>query len=355
MGSWNNESTFLDVRNLPKQIYNLGIQEFLAADSPDYSKKSLKVFLEEAFGPTITEHVYRPVIRKILGESLDNVLPEVLIQYSLHRIMAFDSEKSRELKKNPIIDAKLGFHSYKDQPPTKPYLYPVGSEGIGAWVKSLENQLKLKGVKVIKSSSITDIQRTCQGFKVSLCSSELPIVTDIIWTVPAVSAAKALKIGFEYKPPTLRFSTIVNLGFNEPFLRDNHYLLVWDSSMLSFRITLYPNLKAVSLGVFNCSVEILTDSRINDKASLLKTVLKEVTTLGLLSAGARLVESEIIDIGPAFPVKTPEACTLANQVTDLFEDLYPDILFLGKATGRSFLLNDTILYANEMLDRRFRA
>ena len=355
MGSWNRESSFLDVRNLPKKIYDLGIREFLAGGSPDYSKRNLNIFLQEAFGPTIAEHVYRPVIGKILGESLDNVLPEVLLQYSLHRIIAFDAEKSRELKKNPTVDTKLGFHSYKDYPPTKPYLYPVGNEGMGAWVKSLENQLKLKGVKIIKNSSVTDIERTTQGFKVCLSASELPMVTDIIWTIPAASAARALKIKFNYESPRFRFATIVNLGFDKPFLRDNHYLLIWDVSMVSFRITLYPNLKAVGLGVFNCSVEILTDSEITDKASLLRTVLKEVITLGLVSARANLVESEIIDIGPAFPVKTPEFYALVNQVTALFENLYPDILFLGKALGQRFLLNDTIVHANEVLDRHFRA
>jgi len=353
MGQWNNESTFLDIRNLSKELYDRATTEMLASGRPDYIKNDLKDFLNQAFGETITENIYRPVIRKILGEELENVSPEVLLHYSLHRIMAFDPEKTRELKKDPVIDSKLGFHSYKDSPPSRPYLYPKGNEGVGAWVNSLEKQLKVKNVKILLSNGVSKIVKKDGGFQVSLSSGELPIINDILWTVPVAMAYRALDIPIKSTIPRFRYSTLVNLGFGQPFLRDNHYLLIWDTEILAFRITLYPNLTKLKTSVSHCSVEILSDSKIEDKSELLNKVLKDLQVIGLISPKARLVESEIIDVGPAFPLTSPQFRKSVDKLNDQFEKLHPEILLLGKASGKKFLLNETIIHANSVLNENF--
>lgn len=353
MGHWNNESTLLDIRNLSKDLYARATTEMLASGSPDYTKSNLRTFLNDTFGKTITENIYRPVITKILGEELENVSPEVLLQYSLHRIMAFDSKKTRELKKDTIIDSKLGFHSYKESPPKRPYLYPKGNGGVGAWVSSLEKQLKIKNVKILLSNGVTKIVKQEDGFHVNLKSGDLPIFNDIVWTVPVAMAYQAFDIPIKSATPRFRYSTLVNLGFDQPFLRNNHYVLIWDPEILAFRITLYPNLTKLKESVSHCSVEILSGSKIEDKPELLNRVLRDLRVMELVSSEANLVESEIIDIGPAFPVISPQFRKSVDQLNDKFEKLHPEILLLGKASGKNFLLNDTIIHANDVLNAHF--
>jgi len=353
MGHWNNESTLLDIRNLSKDLYVRATTEMLASGRPDYTKNNLKEFLNQTFGGTITENIYRPVIRKILGEELENVSPEVLLQYSLHRIMAFNSEKTRELKRDTVIDSKLGFHSYKEYPPSRPYLYPKGNEGVGKWVSSLEKQLKIKNVKILLSNGVTNIVKKEGRFQVNLESGELPTFNDIIWTVPVAMAYRALDIPIKSTIPRFRYSTLVNLGFDQSFLRDNHYVLIWDPEILAFRITLYPNLTKLKESVYHCSVEILSGSTIEDKPELLKRVLKDLQVVGLVSPEANLVESEIIDIGPAFPVPSTQFRRSVDELNDKFEQLHPEILLLGKASGKNFLLNDTLIHANSVLNKHF--
>lgn len=353
LGQWNPESTLLDVRHLPETIYKKATAEFLEREAPDYEIADLKTMLDNSFGPTFAETVYRPVIQKILGTGLENVSPVVLLQYSLHRLIAFDRDRTAELKRNPVLDAKLGFHSYKDAPPTAPYLYPVGSGGVGTWVRSLEKKLNDAGVRIKLMTSVNSIVPQAHKLRVTLSDGDILDSDSIVWTVPVPLAYRALKLPISLNPPKFRHSTLVNIGFDRPFPIQDYYHLIWDPEILPFRVTIYPHLLDSQGPIYHLSAEILSDKQLENDNVILENVVSDLRKIGILDKSSKIMESEILHLGPAFPILSDSFHTSAKALNRGIEENFPNILLLGKASGKKFLLNETLVHAYDELDRHY--
>lgn len=342
-GKWNPESPLVDLKSLDEETYLKALDELMSLPEATMSETNLGNFIEKYFGKTIADNVYRPIFKKLHGEDISNLAQRILYNFALHRVMLLDSKSTKELKKLPRLDSKIGFHSYLDVPPNK-YLYPKSHKGCGEWISSLEKKLSASGVEIIKNVELGEIESHDGKINSIKVNNEAIDVDFCAWTVPTFLFKKFAGFESKFPPPKLRHSTLINVEFDKEFLRDNHYLLIWDKDYSIFRITIYSNLRGDCEKRNILSAEILSGEA-QDHTQAIEQVKKELLSMGLTSEDHNVLNSEVMSLGPVFPVVSEEFLANAGKDCDYLEANFSNIKFLGKSNGKNFLLNNTLIEA----------
>ena len=147
----------MDTRLLSKKIYNKGINEILKIKKVKNKAKNLEEQILATFGKTFTKYIFEPVIKKKSFKcNLNNLDINTHHYFGLGRVLAFNSEESKKIKKNKIYDKKFSFHSYEEGQSQLSSYYPKqgGSE---EWIRLLKKQLVELGVKIITNTKVTKI------------------------------------------------------------------------------------------------------------------------------------------------------------------------------------------------------
>lgn len=348
MGQWNLTSPLIDTRGLTESLYNKGLVELLEAKGSSMDITNLYEHLVLTFGPTFTEEIYRPVFRKLLGAELESIHRNVLRTFGLQRLLALTPEISKDLKALSRYDDSLGYHSYTDGAPPLPYCYPKGNNGIGYWSNMLFQKVKSAGVEVITERFVKKINHE-NSMVVSLeINDGSKIVSNhVFWTVPPVLALKAANINIESHPPKFRTHTLCHFEFEKPLLKTvPQYLLCWDSRMLSYRITLYPNITVDRRMAkrHNLTVEVLSDENAEmNLDSIGERVLSELIEMSIVSKDNTLIDSLISYMGPSFPVLSEVFLNDASKIQQEVKDKLSNITLLGRGAGSTFFINDLLI------------
>ena len=110
----NEHAQFLDARLLDEDDYRNGILECLSAIDESVQPSNLDHELICKFGPTLSNKLFKPVVKKYFHDSYDTLVPGANSYFFPQRILGFDETCSRLLKQVPQFDEKLGFHSFSD-------------------------------------------------------------------------------------------------------------------------------------------------------------------------------------------------------------------------------------------------
>ena len=242
-GKWFTSSPLIDTRSLSGQLYAEGVVQLLISTGED-NEKYLGEYLRGHFGEIFTDHIYRPVLRKLLDEAPEELSSQVLKIFGLQRLIALTSEDTKALKTIEKYDSRLGYHSYTDGTPSTYYVYPKGNNGIGLWVEQLTEKAEEQGVEIITSDSIATIEHN-QGNLVAVETSAGTRIEceNLIWTIATPLAYKCAGLSFEGMPPKFRTTILLHFEFDRSFKKSfPQYLLCWQPEYLSYRITLYPNI-----------------------------------------------------------------------------------------------------------------
>ncbi len=351
-GRLQERSAHVDIRSLPKDEYDRATKELLAC--PDVSPAEcddLETFLLRQFGPTITDRVQRPALRKLFACDLKELLPDN--PFALKRLIAFEPERSRELKRDPVLDRKLAFNSYDEGIGPLTYFYPKNG-GIGQWVEDICAELTAGGVRFHNGRSVA--KTALEGGRLRSLTlddgSVLPC-SSLIWTAAPFFLLKSLGLESRGTPLKPRPTGLFYFTFDRPFRTDAHYVTCYDEALKTFRVTMFPNLRArAGDRSFNCTVEAIGDGA---SAEHLPTILTELASMGLVDPAAKPLYSAFELLAAGFPAVTRDFAAAARRQADAAREASPDILLLGRAKHDAFSTTSVIVEALEASKRLLAA
>ena len=140
--------------------------------------------------------------------------------FGLGKILAFNSNESKKIKKNKIYDSKFSFHSYKEGQSKLSSYYPKkgGSE---EWIKLLRKQLVRLGVKIITNTKVNIISHKNKKVNSIILNNGKKIsCSKIFWTIHPGMFLKlsniSLKKNFQKKIKKV-YTTLHHIAFDRNF------------------------------------------------------------------------------------------------------------------------------------------
>lgn len=340
-GRLNAGSPFIDARTLPPEAYRRGLEELLSA-APAKDPATLEDELRGHFGRAFTSSILEPVLRKLLGAGPSELAPGAHKLFALGRLMVETPERTRELKKSPLLDARVAFHSPAEAPSAIRSWYPKQG-GVGLWAETMTRRLREAGVEVLTGESVESLELEGGAVRgARLGRAGALEVERLYWTVPLFQFFKAAGLPCPGQPPRLRTSVLHHLVFDRPFATDLNYVTCYDPSMKAFRVTLYPNvLKRGGRAPFNCTVESFAGSPAEAEA-LRDAVPAELRAMGLVAADAAVLSARMDVVREGFPVRTPEFLASAAAQGAAARAAASNASFLGKASGSAFFQDEVL-------------
>lgn len=355
-GCWDYESQLLDARNLPETIYCTGIDEYLTK-SDFVSSDNTKSYLENNFGETFTNNLFKPVIEKVYGQSVPfSELARPMSNsyyFGLMRIKAFDREQAIELKKQPHHDRKLGYHFVEDVIEHRPELYsrvksqyPKGELGTKIWIDSLVQQLRQLGVDLYTECRVDKISYSDNVItSIQLSNHRIIETSHVFWSAPPIFALKAAGIDIASVPPQHRAMAIVHLHLDRPVTnKHSHYLYVWDTEFRTFRITLYNNYTDSS--VHKVSLEWPCNREELDSFSL-EMGLSELVNLGIVDKNTQLLGGMIQPLPVAFPIPENRSLSQLDEQVKRLESQFENLALSGRFSGKAWTQNQVLYQAHK--------
>jgi hypothetical protein len=303
--------------------------------------QNLEERLEAIFGETLTKKVFEPILYKYFKTSLCELAPDAYKYFGPKRIIGFNPEGTKELKKSSVYDSKFAFHSFTDGISPLRTFYPHRG-GTGAWIKSLEETLNQQNVQILSNNSIQFIEYENRQIKNVILEDSSKIACDyLVWTLPSFMFIKAsnLKVNYKLHPPKRLFTSLFHFIIDKPYLTDLHYLQCFDTKYKTFRVTLYGNFTGDEQIEYPLTVELLSDEILNQPQEV---VLRELINMEIIHPLSQITYSHHTFIKGGFPIPTNQFIADSNYQNELVKQNFDNILLLGKATGKSFFMNEVL-------------
>lgn len=335
--------------NLPREDYERAVIELMHRGVPDIGRcANCAEYLEGMFGPTIARQVFGPALEKFLGTKIDDLAPDAWRYFGLARVLAFDEELSREFKKSPLLDRKIGFHRSEAGIGSGAHYYPKRG-GIGQWIELLLGKLRALGGEIRTAASIRSIERRDgKAVAVTLEDGQRLPCEFLVWSVNPVLALKALGVDRKLQAIPMRRSRLFYHVFDRPFCTDTFYAQSLDPEFRTFRVTLFSNFRSEERDIAACCVETMDGAGQTDAPSL-ADIEDELKAMGFVEKSARVRSQTTATIREGFPVPTTGFYGLAAELSGEVASAAENIAIVGKAAGKTFFTNDTLVAAHRLL------
>lgn len=348
-------SPLVDIRSLSKNLYHTGLSE-LKDDSREIvnSENNLSTFLSNAFGPTITNCVFSPIVKKILGRELSVLSTDTLSLFGLRRILIETPEETRALKLDDKWNARIGFHNYAKGESGNQYVYPKEG-GINKWIDYLYKKCLDRNVKIINSATINSIISQNELISEIVTSNGETIPCDqLIWTIALPILAKKTSINIPKSSVEFRSTNLIHLKFDREFLlSEQHFVNCWDPEMLSWRIVLYPNIgnNALRKSGNNCTVEVMSDINLSQSINeFCDKIVCELKSMKIISDAAKIIWSDNESVNPGFPILHPNYKNLAKSQFEAVNNRLRNLLILGRARGSKTFIDELLVEAYQNIE-----
>ena len=259
--------------------------------------------------------------------------------FEITRILAFDDVTTKRLAKINLYNAKLGFH-IKGEASHNNY-YPKHG-GVGYQIQKLMYRLDQRSIEFRPSAIMTKIQEK-QGKVYEVVTKGGEIKTDrLIWTLPNSLLIRLIGIEkMQTGPPVFRNTGLFDFVFDKALDSNLMYINVYDTNLLSGRVTLYQNMTQSE--VYSCTVEVLADHGV-DLKSKISLVLDELVKMELIDTADSCLFQQFRPVGAGFPVLTTDTVENYNRLSKYCNDYFKNIVFLGR-TPSTFFLSDVLVDA----------
>jgi protoporphyrinogen oxidase len=365
-GQWNNIHQMVDLRVLPKQVYQQSVMELLER-TKESNAKDIVTYLIETLGPTITTEVVTPIAKKLYGNDVDlsQLVQNSSVSYfGLSRVLALTAEVTKKLKEISAFDNKLTYHNQQDFEEriqqdniaqTTSY-YPKNGQGVGFWIEQLINQAKVKGVKFLNNEYITRINHQEKQIQsVELGTANKTLKCDFVfWTAPPVLALKAANIAVKKRQLSFRSACIFHFMLDKPLLNDSaYYLWNWDAKCKGFRITLYPNMQTgKEAGQYKVTTEVLCKPEEAENIEL-ADIFQELIDIEIIDKNSNIVSQLKQVIHQTFPVPTFEFNDAVKSNYNSLVAAFDNIHIAGRFAGKSWFHQDVLTDAYNDIHRLF--
>ncbi len=350
-GKWNPETSLMDARHLPQELYSRGTEEFLSRKNGSEGE-NLATFIEESFGPTFRDALFAPLVRKLYGVEASELTAASSVNYfGLTRLVMFDRERTISLSKDEAYEARLGHATHEDYNASKDdlfrnfYLYPKGNHGIGFWMHRLASLARDRGVSILLGESVAQVEgQDGVVTSVQLQRAGGKMSCDLLaWTAPLEFALKAAGVDPGPSKTTLRTTAIYQLSFDRPLLNlQAAYIWNWDANFKIFRVTLYPNIDPAAANHHHLSAEILVSPEEADQVSC-EQMHQELVDMGLVHRDARVVTQQRVVLHNTFPVPTEAHQAEVRSHHEQLGAMFRNLRLLGRHAGKVWFLSDCLL------------
>lgn len=329
---------------LPEDIYSKGLIELLQTAPFQNPVSNLKEYTEKQYGKTFSEHIYAPLMKKLLGCTLEELHQSAHLVFGYSRLIVANEHASRELKKSEFYESKLSFNSFYEGVSSNKKYYPRDRRGVGKWIEQLEETAVKKGVKILTGVSVAKINASDSKVDGVILNNGLSLACDyLVWTLPPFILLKAAEIEFTSSTPRFRDMTLHHFVFDKPFNSSNHYIYCNDANYASFRVTLYPNItnNTEVTAPFNCTVEVLSDP-VEDVQKLNSHIHEELIKMGIVETSAKVICSNVQYIERGFPLVTTELVQHSNNQKEIVRENFKNVSLLGKGSFGSFTMHEVL-------------
>jgi len=352
-------SQFVDLRALPGPVRNAAVYELLNSEPVENIEYlNASEYAKATYGPTLTNDVIAPVTAKLFGKPLEEMQSSALGLVGLTRFIGFDRFASQQIKKSDFFDVKFGYSTWDDGISDLENYYPKFG-GIQTWIDELVVKLISLDVKIETDCRLTNIHLSDQRIVSIETNRFLSEVDEVCWTVSPGILLNALQASFPggMKPPQFRSSALIHGVVDRDFDSDLYFLFCHDPELVSYRITLYSNLRGGSAngdGVpFNFTVEVMADDvTVNDPA-LGERVISEMRRIGVIGASHQVTFCEVVTSEKGFPLPTSDFVENSLRLAEHCEQLAVNLTLFGRATGRVHFMHDVLteIWRNLAVDK----
>jgi protoporphyrinogen oxidase len=338
-------SSFLDVRKLPKGDYEKAMFELLECNETDKNFENLEDQLESTFGHTIYTNILAPIIQKLFGMDAHLLSPDSHLLFGIKRVIAFSSKTSDLLKTIKVYDDKLAYHTRKFDENSKTF-YPKQG-GVGSWIDKLLEQLVQNGVKILTEQTIVDIEHhNCKITGITLKSGKKIQCDQLVWTLPAVFlnniVNKNIESGKNTVKPMFVTNSLYHFVIDKPYLTKSYFLYFYEPSFRSFRATFYNNFRVEKTDKYLVTVEVISNPSFKDIPDK-QDIFNELKESKSIPDDANFIECSINELAAGFPLPTKD---LAQNNTMMYEKIiesFHNISMLGKSSNSGFFMQDVMV------------
>jgi len=352
----NEHSPFIDLNSIDMEDHLQGVKELLSITEIKDDVHSLEEKLLATFGKCITEKVFAPVMRKLLKSELADLVPEAHLFFGLSRVLALTPDESRELKKTPIVDDRLGFHSFKEGVSSNKSFYPHRG-GVGAWIERLKTELKKADTEVLLNNSVTEIRSEAGQIQQVILEDTRQLDCDfLIWTIPSFMLIKAAQINPDKKlsPPKRLMSCLYHFVIDKPYKTDLHYAHCYDERLKTFRVTFYRNLNDQVKEGYPLTVEVLTEE-VTDLGEQEEIIFNELKEMNMIDGDSKIVLSKTDLIKEGFPIPTHQFKKDSTYQNELVSKHFDNLRLLGKASGKAFFMIEVLRETFDCMNKLYEA
>ena len=341
----NKNSPFLDLRCLSRKIYYKGMAELINCTNMNVKYNNLEEQLIGTFGKLLTEQLFRPIIsNKYYGCPLNELSVNSHKVLGLSKLLGFSAQATREIKKIPLYDEKLGFHSSSEGNSNLKNYYPIKG-GIGNWIDLLKRQMINFNIKIITGANISQVKIEDNKINSILLNDRRQIDCDLVaWTIPTLAFLKAAGISTNSETEAIQslYTSVYHFVFDKLLITDLHYIQCYQSEFKTFRVTLYPNFQRNGTNLFNLTAEVVSTSP-PDLEVLSKIVISELVKIGIVPENLEPLYrfSDIILNG--FPLPSIKLDKRNKDYLRQAKKSCDNIHFFGRGIGGYFTTNPILI------------
>jgi protoporphyrinogen oxidase len=341
------ESPCLDLRTLAPAAYEAVLREMLVPTRiADGAPENLGRQLTAAYGPEMVRWVFEPVLRKFFNEGVDSLAVDAHLLFGLSRFVCAEAAQVRELKRDPDLDRKLAFHSYRETVPGGHGAvgYYPREGGVGRWIDGLAEQLKNAGVTVRLGVATKTIDLAAG--RTVLDDGSVVRFDRVAWSLPPGVLLRmcAHPVTRELSAPRMAAITLFHFVTDRAPATDACYVTCYDPARFAFRVTLYPNLQPHGRGAARITVEVLSPIPDRPKPTAAE-IFSELKEMGLVSKETTALAGYIQEISNGFPIQTIAQQCGSQLAAETVGREFSNVTLLGRAAGRGFFMKDVLLHA----------
>ena len=336
------ESGCIDTRTIPDVLYKKGVVEILNSKTVS-EKPHLDDYLIETYGPTFTNYVFEPILKKFSGLPLKKLHIDAISQFLISRLLVLDRYESAKIKQLELFDQKISWAHRDDGHSSIIKRYPI-KNGVGRWVEGLEKRILNEGGTLLKGTNVESFDINNGLIEAVKVTGGQSIQCDrIVWTISPVAFLHVAQKPIDISPPLFRKVILFHFSINKKVKDNLHWVVCYDPNFVAYRITLYPNItkKKVVPAPHHLTVEVIIDSYEID--NLRDRVFNELKQMGLIPKTAKILESSCKQVLPGWPIFTKDYEEKADIPLERAKAIAKNVIFVGREKARKEHFSNVVL------------
>ena len=207
------------------------------------------------------------------------------------------------------------------------------------------------GVKIITGSAIQSIRIVNSRVRsISLGDNQTVELDKLIWTVPSEFFLKLTGASFNYPAIKFRPVKIIDFIIDKEVITDRHFICCYDPNMVSYRVTLYPNITDTKRqrAPHHLTVEAFCEEV--DPPNLAEKIFSELVRMKIIPEDASPIFVNENSIQQGWPIITADYNEDQNVNVELALNMAKNSHFLGRGkTAKSHFTSEVLEHVYEEL------